>query len=296
MKKILCLLFVLCLCLASCAAEEESLDFHESVLDYTVEYPSDLLTVYGVPEEEEGYNYDAFEPLSGEAARLTVNVLSASQWPDWRNTGFPALLTLTPDAQKVVVDEPNVEMSEVSMDMTFAAYRSADGTRLAETAVLESPTDDTLYVVVAQFPADDPNGWQETFEYMMETMVFPRVGARGGAFVLSYSFPGGMEIREITIDEEAEPFWLYADPAVKNFALEEVVWDDSTFTVTETKPLYETAVLSGEALRIRSFIPDMLPTLRVRCVDEEGDEEIWYITESGMDGHLMLVSEADILF
>ena len=300
MRRIFCVLLALAVLPCFAAAEYDGWAYYESVLDFSIQYPADLLDVYGVPEEEEGWNSEVFEPVSGgDGALLTITRADETAWDEtWPESGFPDFKGNTVRMDRVAVDEPGVELAEVPMDMHYGMYRSADGGTMAEVIVLESPTDDLDYVIIARFPADDGYGWQDIFDGMIETLEFPRLGASRGAFTLRYDFTGGIAFDEVTVDEGAEAMWLYAEPYVTDFVLEEVEWDDAAFTVTGAKTLYTADRFSAEdkALCIYAWIPDMMPTLRFRGVDPDGTEQVWYISASGMDGSLMLLSEPDLFY
>lgn len=55
-------------------------------------------------------------------------------------------------------------------------------------------------------------------------------------------------------------------------------------------PLWQAdAMASNTVLRISADIPDGEPNLRVTCTDELGYRQVWYISDSGEDGHPLLL-------
>ena len=283
MKRFLLLLLTGLAALTCAALAEGDWTLHESVLDYTILYPADLLDVYGVPEEEGGWNTDVFEPkFPGSGAQLTLAQVMDPDWPDWDAAGY----------RRLAVDEPNVEL-DVGMDMMYRAYVRNDGTAYAEEIRLQSPTDPMEYVFTLVFPADDPDGWQDVFEAMLETAAFPRLGAQPGSLTLRRDFTGGLTFTDVVVDPAAEPFWLYPEAGVIGLAVEKLTWDGDMVAAAE--PVYTAERFTGgECLRIFCYGTDVYPALRVRCTGADGWEECWYIAESGRDGSLMLLSEMDL--
>ena len=304
MKRLVCLLLALLLfpCVVS-LADLEDWEYYES-WDFTIRYP-DYLQVYGVPEEETGWNMDVFEETDGTdengKPHILLCVIRAAEedWALWRETAcFPDTWGEMEQFQRLPVDEPDINL-EVSMDMAYALYRSLDGMWTREVIFLESPTEDLDYVIVLQFPTEDDGNYQNILHWMLDTLTFPNLGTASGSFTLrsEYTAAGDTAVAEVQIDEEAPAIWLYAEALITDFAVEQVEWDDAAFTVSAVTTLYSTPRLSpGDVIAIRAYMPDMLPTLRIRGINPEGTEEIWYITESGMDGSLMLLSEADVLY
>ena len=298
MKRFACLLLVIMLLPCAAALAEEEYDYYESALGFSILYPVSLLKASVATSAETGWDTVVFEPVSKkEKAAMTVCLVDHEAWTQWEKSGFPDFLGGKDLAKRVKVDEPDVEMEEITMDMSYAKYQSKNGKRIAEVVILQSPTDDLDYVIAARYPSGR-NRWGEVFRQMMESMLFTRLGSSSGSFVMRYNFTGdGLTYSEVTVDEEAEPAWLYAESDVTDFVLERVEWDDASFTVTGAETLYtDERFTGGEALCIRAYYPDMLPTLRIRAVNSVGEEETWYITQSGMDGQLLMLNEEELLY
>ena len=300
MKRFLCVLLVLAMTpCAAALADVEEWPFYESELEYTIQYPDHLMEMYDIPDGDEEWNSDVFVSLEGEkGVSFSVTRADESVWEeDWPENGFPDFSGGREPMNRVETDEPDIWL-EVSMEAHYGLFESGDGTQMAQMIALSSPTDDPDYVILLRYPADDPDEWEYIFSLMLETIAFPYVGTTGGAFVLRYEFTGDADFDKVTVDEDAEAIWLYAEPYVTDFALESVEWNDEDFTISGVTPLYTADRLAAEekVLCIFAEMPDMMPTLRIRGTDEEGTEEIWYISESGMDGSLILLSEADLFY
>lgn len=157
-------------------------------------------------------------------------------------------------------------------------------------------TDDLYHLYVA-YPQGDPDGWGEKLWEIMETMEFPPQAAEAGAIRLDFFQGGaaGMRFIDVIADEEAEPFVLRFREAVSDFALEKLIWNDEPFEIAEAETLYAADALSpGDNLKVFCWFSDVLPDLRVRCVNARGEKECWYLYESGRDGSLMLLSEEEM--
>ena len=82
-----------------------------------------------------------------------------------------------------------------------------------------------------------------------------------------------------------------------DFALEYLDWDwdfdDPEPSVAMT--LYAAAILApGDNLRVSCYFEDIMPNLRVRYTDAEGEDQCFYLFQSGRDGSLMLLTESEL--
>ena len=313
MKHFVCLL--LALVLLPLTAAWADLDDWESTGDdgFSIRYP-DYMAVYGVPEEETGWNMLVLEDPDGRdengRPQILLYVLRADEatWSNWKEMGsFPNIYGEYEPMQKLTVDEPPIldEPEElvmhVTMDMSYSLYQSMDGKWWQEVFIFDHPTADD-FVVICHFPANDGGWYSNVLHWMIATMEFDDMDdiGNGAPYAGSCSFSLLVDniydnpYQEIILDEEAEPMWLFADPAVSSFVLEEVEWDDP-FTLSGVTPLYTDDLFTpDEALAIYAYVPDMMPVLRVRGINAEGAEEVWYVSESGEDGSLMLIPAADV--
>ena len=116
--------------------------------------------------------------------------------------------------------------------------------------------------------------------------------AERGALRLDHFSGGamGMEFIPVVVDEGADILSLWPNQQVSDMALEKLTWDENGRILT-ADPLYEAETLeSNQVLNIQAFEPEILPTLRVRCVNERGEKECWYIGVSGENGDLLLLT------
>lgn len=113
-----------------------------------------------------------------------------------------------------------------------------------------------------------------------------------GAFRLDRFSGGamGMEFIPIIVDADADILSVWPNRQIKNVTLERLTLDE-TGRVLSAEPLYVTDALeSNQVLNIQAFEPEILPTLRVRGINEAGENECWYIGVSGENGDLLLLT------
>ena len=294
MKRALTWLLAMALALSCCPAlaDEDDWVAYESVLGFTVLYPDFLVRIDCVPSAETGLATERFVALdTEETAGMWCRQIDDPLYPDWEDRGY----------RRLEADEPTVVM-DVAMDVRFALYLSPDGTEMVEEIRLEAPVSTEAfpwgfdYVFDMTFPRDDPESWRYVFESIVETVEFPPQAAREGSFRLDFFQGGaaGMRFIDVIVDEEADPIVLLPLYEVTDFVLEEVTWDDETFAVSKVKTLYAAEKMGpGDNLKIFCWFSDVLPTLRVRCLNDEWGAECWYLSESGRDGSLLLLSREE---
>lgn len=118
--------------------------------------------------------------------------------------------------------------------------------------------------------------------------------AEAGSFRLDYFQGGAMGMRflDITVDEGGAQLSLWANDAVTDFTLEQLDWFAPEAPAVTAR--YAAAELPAKhGLNITAELPEVLPTLRVRCIGADGTPECWYIACSGEDGAMLLLSAED---
>ncbi|MBR4360859.1 MAG: hypothetical protein IKP32_09610 [Clostridia bacterium] len=278
----------------SAAADVDDWALYESEMGYTMLYPDFLLEVRCVPSAETGLDAELFVPLEEDgAASMRCRQADDPDDSDWEDRGY----------RPMEMDEPDFEMY-VPMEMRTALYLSPDGEEMVEEIRLESPVSMEAfpagfeYVFDIRFPAEDQEDWRGIFECMLETLEFQPQPAEAGSFRLDFFSGGaaGMRFTPVVVDEDAEPLVLTPRANVTGFVLEKLDWDDDTFSVAGAEPLYAANILTpADHLEIFCWFSDVLPDLRVRCLNESGEAECWYLFQSGMDGSLLLLSEEEAL-
>lgn len=116
--------------------------------------------------------------------------------------------------------------------------------------------------------------------------------AERGAFRLDRFSGGamGMEFIPVVVDADADILSVWPNQQIKNVVLEELTLDENG-RVLSAEPLYIADVLeSNQVLNIQAFEPEILPTLRVRGINEAGENECWYIGVSGENGDPLLLT------
>lgn len=175
--------------------------------------------------------------------------------------------------------------------------RSQDGTT-AEQCLYVCGVDGFYLFSVQYDPAEGADAAAELWD-VLHTVEFPPQPAQAGSFRLDFFHGGaaGMRFTDVPVDDGAEtPVTLRLTAPVTQFVLERLAWDEEAFTIAQTEAIYAAPRLGpGDNLNLYCFFPDVLPALRIRCLNERGEAECWYLFQSGRDGSLLLLSEEEAL-
>lgn len=97
------------------------------------------------------------------------------------------------------------------------------------------------------------------------------------------------QIAELMVNTHGDPFFIYADGAVRNVTIESGLWDESGTVFTPDAVVFATYTLTpGDAVMITADIPDTMPNLRISY--RSGDEiHQAYISQSGKDGSILIM-------
>ena len=287
MKRLFCMLLALCLFICPAFAEYDD--------DYEDEYDGDDCWVYfesrfgfstwyseyEISQWEDKWNgqiaefFCPLEDQSGNAFMVCAGRrFSMLQWDEYTR------ITVEPN---ISLDYPCEVTAFTNEELTLEQWivSAADGD----------------YVFILQYEANDPCNWRQLFYSILASVEFPSQPVLNDDFLLDFFQGGaaGMQFIDVVYDEDAEPITLVPYRDMNDFALEVLTWDDKTFTVSEAFPLYAASPLSpGDNLNIYCYFSDVLPNLRIRYTDESGAAQCWYITQSGRDGSLLLLSENDV--
>ncbi len=280
MKRLCCILLALLLTGTGLAEESRSGEEWmalESRFGFTLWYQPEQLSFWTEDYNgEEAEWFCPWEDHSGVAAMICLGSCSSAVLWD----GY-ALVTLEePDACPV---DPYV----------VTAY--TDGEIIWEQWTVSVPNGD--YVFIIQYEVGDHQHWAPLFHDVLSTLEFPPQPVINEDFLLDFFQGGaaGMRFIDVVHDEDAEPITLVPYRELKDFALEYVEWDDEAFTVSQAMPLYTTSPLSpGDNLNIYCYFEDILPSLRIRYTDAEGNARCFYLFQSGRDGSLLLLPEDEL--
>ena len=282
MKRIIGILLALCLLSGfSALADEdefgENWDYLESRFGYSLWYNADQLTCW--TEEWNGDMAEMLCPWEDESG-VAVMICRGSRFSD----------TLWDDWTRIDLDE---DALYIYLDYPYEVTAYTDGEVIAEQWIVSAA--DCDYVFIFQYEVDDPENWALLFRDTLYGLEFPFHPAENACFRLDFFQGGaaGMQFIDIVLDEDAESIVLMPLEAVTDFALESVDWEDFE-DYTATPVLLADTLSPGQNLRIYCYIPDMLPDLRFRYTDPEGNDQCWYISQSGRDGSLILIAEDEL--
>ncbi len=280
MKRLCCMLLALCIlcCAVPVLAEDaEEWTLFESRFGFNLWYPEDQLDFWIEDWCEETAEF--FCPVDDESGVAEMvcrgSRYSAMMWDDYA---------------RISDDELDADFG-----LPFEVTAYTDGEIIAEQWIVSAQ--DADYVFIIQYETDDYQGWAPLFHSVLETLEFPAQPAENADFRLDFFQGGaaGMQFTDMVVDEDAEPVVLIPLREMTDFALEYLDWDFESMEPTVSMTLYAAAILSpGENLRVSCYFEDIFPNLRVRYTDGEGEEQCFYLFQSGRDGSLMLLTEDEL--
>ena len=315
MKRMMCLLLALAVLLPVSAAVADPEEWeYQTNGEYTIRYPS-YIQIYSVLEEDYGWNMDVLEDPEGtDSTGSMVGIIllfdSMYDWKDWLKDGsFPDERGNRETMERQTVDEPPVDLS-MPFDQTYALYKSADGTRMLEVFILEREEAETDYVVMCRYPANDDGEYSDVLHWMLETLTIENGGGSSGGSKItgtrgSFRVSGQWDndgknkvVKDVIVNKKADNmYWLYATADVTKFRIERLTWNDRTFKVTKAKKLYSRKKLKeAEVISIRDWLPEILPTVRIKAVNAAGEEEVWYVSTNEENGDIILLSEEEVAY
>ncbi|MBR3741276.1 MAG: hypothetical protein IKN04_12620 [Clostridia bacterium] len=282
MKRLCCMLLALCfLCCAAvpgiAEAYGEDWTLFESRFGFTLWYPEDQLDLWTDDWlEETAECFCPWDDQSGVAELVCRGSrYSAMMWDDYT---------------RISDDELDADFG-----LPFEVTAYTDGETIAEQWIVSAP--DADYVFIIEYEVGDPQGWAPLFHSVLETLEFPGQSAGNADFRVDFYQGGaaGMQFTDMVVDEDADPIVLIPLREMREFALEYLDWDFDAMTPTVAMTLYAAAYLApGNNLRVSCYFEDIMPNLRVRYTDAEGEAQCFYLFQSGRDGSLMLLTESEL--
>ncbi len=290
MKRLFCILLALGLLVGAVLAEDgadddwdefgENWEYFESRFGFSLWYNADQLTCWtDAFEDEPAEMFCPWDDESGVAVLICRGSrFSAALWDDWTRV--------------------DLDGADIWLDYPYEMTAYTDGEIISEQWIISAP--DADYVFIIQYEVEDHQNWALLFRDTLSGLEFPGQPAENASFRLDFFQGGaaGMEFFDVVVDPDAAPLVLIPLEKVTDFALETVDWADADWdnlTPSAVSPVCVAGALSpGMNLRIYAYIPDILPDLRFRYVDGEGENQCWYISQSGRDGSLLLIAEDDL--
>ena len=301
MKRLFCILLALVMLgvLPAWAEEAEEWTSYESPYGFSLWYDAQAYLLED--DREDGavvlYPLALYTPLEARNESEQIAVLKEGKMPAGLRIEQPSLPVdedWTPPADRDFLD--------MELDIAWPYFCTEMNIENGEPGPC---TVEDLFVLVPNFffsagivyPQGAPDGWREKLWDVLATLEFPPQPVITEDFLLDFFQGGaaGMRFIDVVHDGDAEPITLVPYRDMRDFVLEYVEWDDETFTVSEAFPLYTADPLSpGDNLNIYCYFTDVLPNLRFRYTDTEGNAHCHYIFQSGRDGALLLLKEDEI--
>jgi len=109
------------------------------------------------------------------------------------------------------------------------------------------------------------------------------------SFSLAAQPAAGTEIYDmVSVDADGQEFYLIVNGVANQLKIASVVYADSFY---ETAEHWYASHVSDCAIQISAVIPEGIPELMISCVDAEGVAHNMLVTQSGVDGALMLADD-----
>ena len=102
----------------------------------------------------------------------------------------------------------------------------------------------------------------------------------------------GMEFLPVTIEEAGRTVSIWPNCTVTDFVLDEVVAEGDHAI---TKTVYtQKELASNQVINLTVQMGEVLPRFRITAVNEKGQRERWYISESGEEGAIVLLPSESV--
>lgn len=131
-----------------------------------------------------------------------------------------------------------------------------------------------------------------------EALLPPERTADGELRIMRLDDLGSDAIRltdKVTVTEDGPEFRVYTDGVLYDVSIDSVTYinDDVGFYQTETH--WYCSYLSHAGVQVQTMIPEGMPNLMIRYRDAGGDVHSYLITESGLDGTVLLMEESSVV-
>lgn len=132
---------------------------------------------------------------------------------------------------------------------------------------------------------------------MNDTLMPPEREADGEIRIMGLNDPGSSAIHlldKVTVSDDGSEFRVYADGVLYDVSIDSVTYinDDIGFYQTETH--WYCSYLSNAGVQVQTMIPDGMPNLMIRYRDADGALHSYLITQSGLDGSVLLMEEEQV--
>lgn len=135
--------------------------------------------------------------------------------------------------------------------------------------------------------------WMILFLLLVWLAVPPAGADEQGSFRFIPYAGGAMGIQmiDITVDKDAGVMSLQPVCDVTDVVIERLQMDAY---MTATEVFRANRLDSHQVINLHAYLYDVLPAFRVTCVNGAGETERWYLSDSGEDGSLRLLSPASV--
>ena len=307
-KLFICLLGILCLLVGVSTASADGKETWDTLSDgnYSIRYPDD--TMHGFSAIDYDWEMDVVLDVEAEeTVALAIVFTGPEDWEKWLSTGeYPDDKGHQEAMNRLIVDEPPTTPA-VDAEIRYALYRSLDGKRMKEVFIVDPEEGTYDYVLVCMYPAGEER-YRDRLLSIVETFTYehsPGIGTenritnvRGSFRVVDvYDYDGQHTVvKDVVVNRNAQNiYWIFVESPVTKFKVERLTWNDNTFRITKAKELYSRKTLNThEVISVFDWLPEILPTVRFRAVNVDGEEEVWYVSTNEENGDIILLSEEEV--
>lgn len=138
-------------------------------------------------------------------------------------------------------------------------------------------------------------GYDE-LEGLLDPNRFPTGRPAGGeAAVIGADEPGAADVRlldSISVWDDVQRFIIFADGTIYDVSLTRVDYFNDAFY--ENRLVWHASYLSGSGVLVQAVVPEGMPNLMLRYLDENGVRHSYLVAQSGYDGSMLLLEESTV--
>ena len=119
----------------------------------------------------------------------------------------------------------------------------------------------------------------------------------GELFIRSIDSPRSASVilvDKVTTDEKGSEFRVFSQGTVYDVSIDSVVYISDHVGFYQTTTHWYCSYLSNAGVQVQTLIPDGMPDLMIRYLDENGQPHSFLITRSGEDGTVILLEEEHV--
>ncbi len=180
------------------------------------------------------------------------------------------------------------ELAGLTVDVEFSSILREDAWYLSEQGLV-------ILARYSDFGLDKQGGFSLTVPYSelkeaVDPQWMPQIIDSPCSFSLTDTPAEGTEIYDmVNIDSEGQVFYLVIDGMANQLKIASVLYADSFY---ETAEHWYGSYAGDCAIQICANVPEGMPNLMISCIDVDGTEHNMLVSQSGVDGALILTDDS----